>query len=443
MLGSIPIISPAFQFLLNSIGWVLAEIYKYIPNYGASIVILTLALRFILVPLAVKQIKSMQNMQALQPKIKDLQKKYKGNKAKLQEEQMKLYKDHGVNPLGGCLPMLLQFPFLIAMYAVIRMPMMQPVPASPAKPASYVVMNNHLPVDSQLFHEVITHQNTGLFILNLQCSAAQSGTQAVIDDTTRAHPGHPVLPGLPLRNGRDLGSADPGTAPIIPGVKSSSTIDCGSGAASKIPYFVMLLFMVATTYYQQRQMQSASPPGAAGGQQQAIMRIMPLMFGVFGYLFPAGLVLYWSVANVFQISQQYLLFRAGHIGPEALERQIAEQRAKNAGQPAKKGFMSRMMEQAQEQRGQQPPRARGNGQGGAEQKGPRKPLPPKGGGSTKGGAKDRAKQPRGTTGGGNGKSGSGGAKSGGSATPPRPAGPRRRPNTGPKKRPGGSDGASD
>ena len=78
MFASIPIISPAFQLLLNTIGWVLAEIYRFIPNYGASIVILTLLLRFILVPLGIKQIKSMQNMQALQPKLKDLQKKYKG-----------------------------------------------------------------------------------------------------------------------------------------------------------------------------------------------------------------------------------------------------------------------------------------------------------------------------------------------------------------------------
>ncbi len=435
MVGSIPIISPAFQFLLNTIGWVLAEIYKYVPNYGAAIVILTLALRFLLVPLAIKQIKSMQNMQALQPKLKELQKKYKGNKPKLQEEQMKLYKDAGVNPLGGCLPLLLQFPFLIAMYAVIRMPMLQAVPSQSSHPSAYVVMNNHLPVTSQLFNDVITHQNTGVFILNLQCSAAQSGTQAVIDDTTRAHPGHPVVPGKPLLNGRTMVNGDPKTAQVIPGLTSSSTIDCGNGAASKIPYFVMLLFMVATTYYQQRQMQAASPPGSAGGQQQALMRIMPLMFGVFGYLFPAGLVLYWSVANVFQIVQQYLLLRAGHIGPEALERQMAEQRAKNAGQPAKKGFLSRMMEQAQEQRGQQPPpRVRDNGKGATPKKGPRKPPPGKSGGTPKGG---------GTASGGNAKPASGDAKSGGGTTPPRPSGPRRRPNTGPKKRPGGSGGTSD
>ena len=75
-----------------------------------------------LFPLGVKQIKSMQHMQAIQPKIKDIQQKYKGNKQKAQEETMKLYKEAGVNPLGGCLPVLAQFPILIAMYAVIRAP---------------------------------------------------------------------------------------------------------------------------------------------------------------------------------------------------------------------------------------------------------------------------------------------------------------------------------
>jgi YidC/Oxa1 family membrane protein insertase len=429
MLASIPIISPAFQFLLNSIGWVLAGVYKFIPNYGAAIVIVTLGLRFLLIPLAVKQIKSMQHMQALQPKIKDLQKRYKGNKAKIQEEQMKLYKEAGVNPLGGCLPLLLQFPFLIAMYAVIRMPMLEAVPSQSTHPSAYVVMNNHLPVDSQLFADVITHQNTGLLIVNLQCSAAQSGSQATINDTTK--PAHAVVPGLELRNGRTMVNNDPATAEVIPGLTSHNTLDCGNAPASRIPYFVLLLLMIGTTYYQQRQMQRANPPGASQQQQQMLMRIMPLMFGVFGFLFPAGLVLYWCVANLFQIGQQALLLRGGHIGPDALERKMAEQRAKPA-KPARRGFLARMMEQAQEQRTQQDG-ARGN----SKQRAKRPPAKSSGGRSAPGG---------GGKGGQKGQPGRGGAKKtdsgkGGEGTvPPRPAGPRRRPNTGPKKRPGGGGG---
>ena len=111
----------------TALGWVLAEIYDVIPNYGIAIIVLTLADPAGPAPLGIKQIRSMQHMQAMQPKIKELQKKYKSNKQKQQEETMKLYKEAGVNPLGGCLPLLLQFPILIAMYSVLRAPIPQPL----------------------------------------------------------------------------------------------------------------------------------------------------------------------------------------------------------------------------------------------------------------------------------------------------------------------------
>ena len=79
-----------WQGLLNALGWVLAWIYHIVPNYGIAIVLLTLAIRLLLLPLGIKQIKSMQHMQALQPKLKELQKKYKNNRQKQQEEQ-KIY----------------------------------------------------------------------------------------------------------------------------------------------------------------------------------------------------------------------------------------------------------------------------------------------------------------------------------------------------------------
>ena len=109
----------------------------------------------------------------------------------------------------------------------------------------------------------------------------------------------------------------------------------------KIPYFALLVVMIGTTFYQQRQMQKASPPGAASGQQQAILKLMPIMFGIFGYTFPAGSHVYWTISNMWQIGQQYVLLKAGHIGPDAMERRIAEQRAKNANKPAKPGLMAR------------------------------------------------------------------------------------------------------
>lgn len=102
------------------------------PSYGAAIIMLTLIIKLVLAPLTAKQIRSMEGMQTLQPKIKELQKKYKGNQKKMQEEMTKLYREMGVNPLSGCLPILIQMPFLIAIFYALR-----EYPYDPAFEASY------------------------------------------------------------------------------------------------------------------------------------------------------------------------------------------------------------------------------------------------------------------------------------------------------------------
>jgi YidC/Oxa1 family membrane protein insertase len=191
--------------------------------------------------------------------------------------------------------------------------------------------------------------------MNLQCSLVQAGEQQ------------------PVMNSE--------------GQESGQTLDCGDDRIiDTIPYVVLLLLMIGTTFYQQRQMQQASPPGAQSSQQQAILKYMPLMFAFFGLQFPAGLVLYWTTSNLFQIGQQAFLLRAGHIGPEALERRMAEQRARSdAGEPAKKGFMARMMERAEQ--AQQPPTGGGASGSQGQPKGSRsgatsgRPPKRKGGGS--------------------------------------------------------------
>ena len=89
-------------------------------NYGVAIILLTLVIKLVLYPLTVKQVKGMKSMQDLQPKMKELQEKYKGNKEKLNKEMAALYKDSGVNPLSGCLPLIIQMPILMGMFYAIR-----------------------------------------------------------------------------------------------------------------------------------------------------------------------------------------------------------------------------------------------------------------------------------------------------------------------------------
>jgi YidC/Oxa1 family membrane protein insertase len=365
-----------WQSLLNGLGWCLAQIYSAVPNYALAIIILTVLIRLVLLPFGFKQIKSMQHMQALQPELKQLQKKYKNNKQKLQEEQMKLYREAGVNPLGGCLPLLLTLPFLFAMYAVIRPPLLSPNLGANQQVVTYQVVNNHLPQDSTLFHNVLTHQDLNVAGVNLQCSLATSGTQAELKDTQK----QPIQAGLPI-----LGSE----GQPIPNATSESTLDCGTKKfPDAIPYVLLLALMLASAIFMQRQMTKANPTAAQAGPQAALMKYMPLIYVVWGWAFPAGLILYWTTANGIQIAQQTVMLRAGHIGPDALERAKAEQRRRQEeGGPKKKGFMAWMNEKAQSAQQQQDQTkdqrgARRDGKGGSQPKssqnkpqGQRKPPP--------------------------------------------------------------------
>lgn len=98
--------------------WVLQQIYAFVPNWGLSIVVLTLLFRILIWPLITTQTKSMYGMQQLQPKLQALQKKHKDDREKLTQETMKLYKEAGVNPAGGCLPILLQMPLFIILWRI-------------------------------------------------------------------------------------------------------------------------------------------------------------------------------------------------------------------------------------------------------------------------------------------------------------------------------------
>ena len=248
------------QALLNGIGWLLSRVFDVVANYGLTIVVFTIAIRVVLLPLNIKQVRSMQASQALQPKIKEIQRKYKSDRVKMSEEVNKVYKEHGVSPFGGCFPLVAQLPVLFALYAVLRVP----------------GGVQHIPDQSNL-HYAIVHQTDAVKLAgaNLLCSARQAGTVVKI----------------------------PGTSSDI------KELDCGATSSDKVTFYVLIALMIGTTYYQQRQMLKASPGGATQ-QQQTLTYMMPVLFGFFGFTFPAGLVLYWTTTNFIQIGIQHFLRRS-------------------------------------------------------------------------------------------------------------------------------------
>jgi YidC/Oxa1 family membrane protein insertase len=167
--------------------------------------------------------------------------------------------------------------------------------------------------------------------------------------------------------------------------------------------------MIATTFYSTWQTQRATPASAQNQQTRVISRVMPIMFGIFGFAFPAGLVLYWTVSNLFQIGQQTVMLRLGHIGPAAMDRRLDEvkQKAAKKGDKPRGGFMSNLMERAERERERRqpgttqyrkpPPRKdKGSGGGGSAKGSGGGSGRPKGGGSgrPKGSGPNRPKRPR-------------------------------------------------
>jgi YidC/Oxa1 family membrane protein insertase len=368
-----------WQALLNGLGWVLAQIYDFVPNYGVSIIMLTVVIRLILLPLGIKQIRSMQHMQIVQPRIKQIQQKYKGNKQRQQEEIMKLYREYGVNPFSGCWPVLLQFPILIAMYSVLRWPQ-HPI---------------HVPLESKLCAAVSEQIPQQIPVCDPNGEPITS--QAQVDEL--GLPGPPAgttflatnllcSAGLPWQDA-------PSTLPDRVTVNDEAVeivypVECASTPLERVPYYVFAVLMFATTFYQQRQMQKASPPGAASSQQQALLKVMPILFGVFGIFFPAGLVLYWTTSNLWQIGQQHFMLKT-----RPTEEDMAASARSKPQKAEKKGFMASMMDRAERERSRRETGTRNPGSG--------KPGTPKSG-NPKPGTKKPGSGPR--------KPGSGGSGGG-------------------------------
>jgi YidC/Oxa1 family membrane protein insertase len=128
--------------IYDTMGRVLAFFYSVIASYGVAIALLTVTVRIFLIPLTAKQVKSQQAMQRIQPELKRLQAKHKNDRQKLNEEMMKFYKENKVNPLAGCLPILLQAPLFIVLYRLIL-------------DLSHKDGPKHVPRDSKLFTSLV------------------------------------------------------------------------------------------------------------------------------------------------------------------------------------------------------------------------------------------------------------------------------------------------
>lgn len=336
--------------LLDGLGSILSFFYQVIPSYGVAIILLTILVRVVLLPLTLKQLRSMQAMQRVQPKVKELQRKYKGNRQKLNEELMKLYKEHQVNPLGGCLPLLLQLPVFFALYQVLSSPIEAvAVPTTPP-PAEVVQAENvvcqpagepqatgesptTIVCDVGGTEETFTVQRWApkddisateaqqlpFVRLCVPREADPEGGRPTADFLCNSATGTRHLPrdgelfGRVVQDratflGMHLGCS-PTQAASEEGIGTCASPGTAAGGFALVGYFGLVALMVATTYFQNRQMQRASA-GPQAQQMQLMGRIMPVFLGFISINIATGVLVYWVTTNAWQIGQQTLMLRS-------------------------------------------------------------------------------------------------------------------------------------
>ena len=280
-------IGKVFQPLLDGVGAVLATFYSIIPNYPVDVALLTMVIMALLTPLTVKSTKNMAAMQALGPEMKKLQQKYKGaeNRTQLNEEMMKLYKEHKVNPASGCLPMLLQMPAFFILYSVIRgITNTVTIPAHTVHgftvAAQVVAQPRYIPHDSAMYHNI------------------------------REHHGQLISFGMDF---------------------SEKLLSHHSSIFVAIPYLLLVVGSVGLQYLQMARL-NARNPGASQANPQAAMlqKYMPLIFGFIYINVAAILNVYFIVSSAIRILTQEILFRRGIVGgpppPPTIDATATEQR---------------------------------------------------------------------------------------------------------------------
>jgi YidC/Oxa1 family membrane protein insertase len=246
--------------LYTAVSWIIVQFHSLFSlvfdedsgwAWGLSIVSLVVVIRIALIPLFVKQIKATRGMQALQPRMKAIQERYKSDKQRQSEEMMKLYKETGTNPLSSCLPILAQSPFFLALF--------------------------------QVLNKIANNQEVGVLDAEL------------VDSARNAH-----VFGAPI---------------AAKFMDSSATITELNATLLdvRVVTVIMIVMMSLSQFYTQRQLMTKNVDLSVKTpfmqQQKMLMYIFPIMFAVFGINFPVGVLVYWLTTNVWTLGQQMYIIK--------------------------------------------------------------------------------------------------------------------------------------
>lgn len=287
--------------LFEAISSLLSIIYSVVPDYAVAIALLTCVAMVITTPLTLKSTRSMIEMQRMQPEIRRLQAEYKHDRQKLNEEMMRFYKEHQINPLGGCLPLLIQAPVFSILYYVVR------------------GLTNQSKFGG--FHELLA-TNYGL-----DAGTINHGFDPkYLDHTSELYQSL-------------LGKTEMSSFGVDLAISPSEALR--EGFLTAIPYIVALAVIAVLAWFQQRQIMGRNKHTEMTDQQKMMMRIGPAFQIFFAFVSPAAVGIYFLVSTSWRVAQQYYITRTLYgdedsVGVQA-QKAMAAARAEKKKQGAANG----------------------------------------------------------------------------------------------------------
>ncbi len=349
------------DYIARPLGVFLKFIYDTVAfqNYGLAIIVFTIIVRAAMLPLTLKQYKSTAKMQEIQPLINDVQKRYKDDKEKLNQELMKLYQEHNYNPAGGCLPMLIQMPIILSLYWVI----VQPLKFMLGK-AEDTVIPKLIEVAAQGLGKTVQLMGSQKELLTMnyfhENPDALSKVTGLLEKSEL----------IDFNNflGLHLGE--------IATYKPDQLF--GPDAGIYIPLFILVIVATITTFFSTKLSMPKAKPDAkqnnpAGCSNNSMLYMGPAMTLIFAFQMPAGVILYWMIGYVVGIVQQ--LYINKHIKKPNIvpAKAISEQTADGTANVLEAGTADNADKDAKTKNSTGNPQKsnsqKGNGQKGNSQKG--------------------------------------------------------------------------
>jgi YidC/Oxa1 family membrane protein insertase len=277
--------------MFQAAAWLISQFYNLTSDYSAAIALVAVVIMMLIFPLTLKSTKSMLEMQRVQPEMKRLQNQYRNDRQKLNEEMMKLYQEHKVNPLASCLPLLAQMPIFLIMFRVLHgLSNKTTLPNG-----DEVIQPDYISETSKLYESL----NGAKDMMSLGIDLSLTPIKAIQDS-----PGKGVI------------------------------------------YALLVIALMGLYFVQQRMIASRTVSPGMSATQAKIMQYLPVAFGVFQFFFPVGLVVYYISQTLVRIAQQQYITRRFYKGEHSLGQQAqaasakARELSKEEGAPG--GFFGQM-----------------------------------------------------------------------------------------------------